>query len=64
MKRTITVAFAAQIIVAIAMIILDLFVIVAIFACLERDRMEDVIILTGTLLAQTPILVLLVKTKF
>ncbi len=63
-RRQINDGYAVQIFVALMLIVLDVFMIAALAASLERDNVENVITLVGGLIMQTPIIYILVKTKF
>ena len=62
--RDINEGYIIQIFVALMLLVLDIFAIAALAVNLERDNMENVITLVGVLIIQTPVIYILLKTRF
>lgn len=56
--------YIIQIFVALMLLVVDIFAIAALAVNLERDNIENVITLVGVLIIQTPVIYILLKTRF
>ena len=63
-SKDLSFANIVQVILSLMMIALIIFTIIVLIVCLERNRIEDVIILTGMTIIMVPITILFIKTKF